>query len=1082
MKMRSLTFTRYLEKLLYLTRVRGLSCFTDLTLPKAFNTCNQLRRLHKVAAGVVPIIVLLVQTSMPAKATAFEDKNLTTHKKSTSRAQLPPIDITGKVTDDQGEPLPGASIKVKGASTGVITDINGSFSLKNVASDAILVVSFTGLTTQEVPVNNQKVINVRLMQDIQSLNEVVVVGYGTQKKVNLTGALTTVDMTDKEGQPITNASNALAGASGLFVNLGNSQPGVDRATIRIRGMGTLNDNDPLVLVDGIEYSMDELNPSDIENITVLKDASAAIYGSRAANGVILVTTKTGKGAPKVNYSYYTGVQNPTTMPDAIWDPIVYMNLKNQAQANIGQTPNYSATEIAEYEQGMKTDPFTYPASNWFDIALDQGKIQKHDVSVSGSTEKYQFRVSLGYLDRKGIIIGENDQEKKYSLGLNASMNVNEKLKVGLTFDGYYRHYNQPYYNSFWNYLSRTLPILTDTLADGRYGNSWLRTPGRNNWENPRMISETGFSKKIVTRFLATAFADYKLPFNIMYRAKLGADKYDGLLEDFTPQVKHYNPKTGAATNWNSPSTAPRSRAVDDNDLNIHFYHTLNWDKTFADQHNIGIMLGNSYDNFDSRASSTGSYGYLDGTLTAVGAGPLPYEGYIGGSNSEDVLISYFGRVNYDFKEKYLFEATFRYDGSSRFAPGNRWGFFPSVSAGWRVDKEPFFPFTNVFDLFKLRASYGELGNQKVPLYSYQNSFNLGQDYSFGGALSSGAAATAYSDPSISWETTKAYNLGLDANFLNNRITFSTDVYKKYTTDILREVNIPDQVGGLGGPNRNIGTMQNTGVEFTLGYRNNVGDFNYAFNGNIAYNKNKVVDLNGEILYGFNTNLATITQEGYPVNSYYIYDAIGIFQSADEVANSPFQSATTTAGDLKYRDVTGDNKITSDDRMIISTSTQIPKYTFGFGFDLGYKGLSLNAMFQGVSGLQIYPTANLAFPFNNGANATWEWVTDSWTPERPNARLPQVTPSNVDTDNYVASDFWLQEGSYLRMKNIQLSYALPKKWLSAIKISRASVYINGQNLLTFSKYDGFDPESIVNASTIYHYPMLKTINGGINVTF
>ncbi|MGV3507934.1 MAG: SusC/RagA family TonB-linked outer membrane protein [Sphingobacteriaceae bacterium] len=1076
--MRSLTFTRYLKKLLH--RMRGSESFNDTLLSKVSNTYSELRWLNKIA--VCALSILLFQSNMPAQANTFEKKHNTKNKKSVSRAQLPPIDITGKVTDDQGESLPGASIKVKGTSTGIITDVNGSFTLKNVASDAVLVVSFTGFITQEVPVNNQKAISVRLMQDIQSLNEVVVVGYGTQKKVNLTGALTTVSMTDKEGQPITNASNALAGASGLFVNLGNSQPGVDRATIRIRGMGTLNDNDPLVLVDGIEYSMDELNPSDIENITVLKDASAAIYGSRAANGVILVTTKTGKGAPKVNYSYYTGVQNPTTMPDAIWDPIVYMNLKNQAQTNIGQTPNYSVAEIAEYEQGMKTDPFTYPASNWFDIALDQGKIQKHDVSVSGSTEKYQFRVSLGYLDRKGIIIGENDQEKKYSLGLNASMNVNEKLKVGITFDGYYRHYNQPYYNSFWNYLSRTLPILTDTLADGRYGNSWLRTPGRNNWENPRMISETGFSKKIVNRFLATTFADYKLPFNIMYRAKLGADKYDGLLEDFTPQVKHYNPKTGAATNWNSPSTAPRSRSEDDNNLDIHFYHTLNWDKTFADKHNFGVMLGNSYDNFDRRASSTGSYGYLDGTLTAVGAGPLPYEGYIGGGNSEDVLISYFGRVNYDFKEKYLFEATFRYDGSSRFAPGNRWGFFPSVSAGWRVDKEPFFPLTNVFDLLKIRASYGELGNQKVPLYSYQNSINLGQDYSFGGSLSSGAAATSYSDPNISWETTQAYNLGLDANFLNNRITFSTDVYKKYTTDILREVNIPDQVGGLGGPNRNIGTMQNTGVEFTLGYRNNVGDFNYAFNGNIAYNKNKVVDLNGEILYGFNTNLATITQEGYPVNSYYIYDAIGIFQSADEVANSPFQSATTTAGDLKYRDVTGDNKITSDDRIIISTSTQIPKYTFGFGFDLGYKGLSLNAMFQGVSGLQIYPTANLAFPFNNGANATWEWVTDSWTPERPNARLPQVTPSNVDTDNYVASDFWLQEGSYLRMKNIQLSYALPKKWLSAIKISRASVYINGQNLLTFSKYDGFDPESIVNASTIYHYPMLKTINGGINVTF
>jgi len=494
------------------------------------------------------------------------------------------------------------------------------------------------------------------------------------------------------------------------------------------------------------------------------------------------------------------------------------------------------------------------------------------------------------------------------------------------------------------------------------------------------------------------------------------------------------------------------------------------------------MIGSSYDNYDDRSFSSGSMGYLDGTLTAIDAGALPYEGYIGGSSSQDVLISYFGRLNYDYKGKYLLEGTLRDDGSSRFANGHRWGVFPAVSAGWRIDKESFFHGSNLFNLLKLRASYGQLGNQAVALYSYQNSINLGQDYSFGGALSSGAAATAYSDPNTSWETTNTYDAGLDANLWNNRVNFTVDLYKKYTVNILRAVNIPDQIGGLTGPSKNVGTMQNTGIEFTLGYHNNIGAFNYAFNGNISYNKNKVVDLNGEILYNYNTNLATITEAGYPVNSYYIYNAIGIFQSDDEVAKSPFQSATTTAGDLKYRDVNGDGKITSDDRVIISTSTQIPKYTFGFGLDFSYKGFSLNAFFQGVAGLKIYPTANLAFPFNNGADATWEWVTDSWTPDRPNARLPKVTPSDVDDDNYVASDFWLRDGSYLRMKNIQLSYSLPSKWLSKAKIKRASIYVNAENYLTFSKYKDFDPESILNASSLYHYPMLKTISAGINVTF
>jgi TonB-linked SusC/RagA family outer membrane protein len=990
--------------------------------------------------------------------------------------------VTGKVISAKDQTaLSDVTVQVEGTSRTVITHNDGSFSIK-AENGATLIFSSVGYLSKELKVSGSHTGTISLEEDAKSLSSVVVVGYGTQKKVNLTGSVATIDMTEKEGQPLTNVSNALHGAPGLFVNLGNSQPGVDRATIRIRGMGTLNNNDPLVLVDGVEYSMDELNPADIESISVLKDASAAIYGSRAANGVILVTTKKGKGASKVNYSYYYGQQNPTTMPDVIWDPIVYMNLKNKALENIGKVHDYSDAEIAEYEQGMKTDPFTYPASNWFDIALDDGQIQKHDLSFSGSSDKSQYRLSLGFLDRSGIIIGPNDKEKKFSLGFNGSMNISKRLKVGLTLDGYYRHYNEPYYNSFWQYLSRTLPILTDTLKDGRYGNSWLRTPGRNNWENPRMIAQTGFAKKIVTRFLSTVFADYQLPFNITYHAKFGADKYDGLLENFTPQVKHYNPKTGAATNWNSPSTAPRSRSIDDNDLNIHFYHTLDWNKTFAETHNLNVMVGGSYDKFDSRSFSSGSMGYLDGTLTAISAGALPYEGYISGSSSEDDLISYFGRLNYDYKGKYLLEGTFRYDGSARFRNGKRWSFFPSVSAGWRIDKESFFHLTNVFNLLKLRASYGELGNQAVALYSYLNSINLGQDYSFGGALSSGAAATAYSDPDISWETTKTYNAGLDANLLNNSLSVSVDVYKKYTIDILRAVNIPDQVGGLTGPNKNVGSMQNTGIELTLGYRNNIGDFNYSFNGNVAYNKNKVVDLNGEILYGFDTNLSTITEAGYPVNSYFIYDAIGIFQNADEVARSPFQSATTTAGDLKYRDINGDNKINSDDRVIISTSTQIPKYTFGFGLDLGYKGFSLNAFFQGVAGLKIYPTANLAFPFNNGADATWEWVTDSWTPDRPNARLPQVTPSDVDDDNYVASDFWLQDGSYVRLKNIQLSYTLPLKWLSQVNIKRASVFVNAENYLTFSKYKDFDPESILNASSLYHYPMLKTISAGINVTF
>lgn len=988
--------------------------------------------------------------------------------------------VTGKVLSAKdNSPLAGVSVQISGTQTGVTTATDGSFSIK-ASPGASLSFSFIGYLTKQVKVDHANVGEISLEEDAQSLNSVVVVGYGTQKKVNLTGSVVTVDMADKVGQPITNVSNALHGTPGLFVNLGNSQPGVDRSTIRIRGIGTLNENDPLVLVDGVEYSMDELNPNDIENISVLKDASAAIYGSRGANGVILVTTKKGKGASKVNYGYYYGIQQPTQMPDAIWDPITYMKLKNQAEINEGkQTVDYSDDEIEEYQNGLKTDPFTYPSSNWFDIALENGIIQKHDVSVSGSGDKYQYRFSLGYLDRDGVMIGPNNHEKKYSVGLNTSVNVSKRLKVGLTLDGYYRQYTQPFYTSFWSYLMRTLPILTDTLRDGRYGNSWLRTPGRNNWENPRMIAYTGYGRKTVQRLLASAFAEYKLPFDITYNIKFGVDKYDGLLSEFTPQVKTFNPKTGAEINWNSPSTAPRAQNTDFGDLNLHFYNTLDWQHTFNGVHNLSAMAGSSYDRFGTGKFVAAMTGYLDATLTALDAGTERYN--IEGASTTDVLESYFGRLNYDYDGKYLLEATFRYDGSSRFAPGNRWGFFPAVSAGWRIDRESFFH-SDFFSLLKLRGSVGQLGNQAVPLYSYENAIKLGQNYAFGGTLASGAAALAYTDPNIHWETTTTYDLGFDAELLKNRISLTADVYKKRTTDILREVNIPAQIGGLSGPQENIGTMENTGIEVALRYRNSIGAFNYDINGSISYNKNEVVDIDGQILYDFNTNLSTITQAGYPINSYYLLQADGIFQSDEEVAASAFQSNSTKAGYIRYRDINKDGIINGDDRVIISSSTNIPKYTYGFGFNLGYKGFSLNAFFQGVAGIKIYPTANLAFPFNNGANATWEWVTDSWTPDRPNARLPIVTESTGQQDNFQSSTFWLKNGSYLRLKNVQLAYALPDKWLAAAKISRVSVFVNAENALTFSKYKDFDPESIVNASTIYHYPMLKTFSGGVQVQF
>lgn len=359
---------------------------------------------------------------------------------------------------------------------------------------------------------------------------------------------------------------------------------------------------------------------------------------------------------------------------------------------------------------------------------------------------------------------------------------------------------------------------------------------------------------------------------------------------------------------------------------------------------------------------------------------------------------------------------------------------------------------------------------------------LGENYNFGGQLAAGAAVNAYTDPTISWETTTTYNIGIDATMLGNRLSVTADVYNKRTTDILRTVNLPGQVGNLTGPKQNVGTVDNRGVELVLQYRNSVGDFNYDVHGNVSYNKNKVVDLNGEILYSDGTNLPTITREGDMMNAYYVLDAIGIFQTEEEVAAHAFQDNNTRPGYVKYRDVNGDNIINGDDRIVINASSIMPKYTYGFGLNLAYKGVALSADFQGIAGIKVYPRDNLALPFNNGAGATWEWATDSWTPENRDARLPIVTESTGEEGNFRDSDFWLKDGSYLRLKSLQLSYALPTSWLDQVKIKRLSVFVNAQNWITFSKYDDFDPEAIVNAASLYHYPMLKTFTGGINVTF
>lgn len=980
--------------------------------------------------------------------------------------------VSGKVTGSGGEPIPGANVVLKGTTTGTSTNAEGNFSLTIPSGSGTLIFSFIGYDTQEVPVNDRAVLDVVLKENNQALNEVVVVGYGTQKKVNLTGALSTLDMKTKENTPVTNTSQALHGVSGLWVNQAGSKPGADNATIRIRGVGTTNNSNPLVLVNGVEYDMNMVNPNDIETITVLKDASAAIYGSRAANGVILITTKAGKeGKTQINYNFSYGFQSPTRMPDVVWNPIQYMQLKNQALRNEGKTVvDYSDAQIDQYQKGMATNPYAYPNINWFDQVMRKGKLNQHHLQFSGGSDKLTYSLALGYMNQQGVLI-DNDKADRYSLDLNLSAKVTKNLRVGANLIGSYRHSQEPVdgTSSYFGALMRVLPIFTPYVQDGRYGNVAFRTPGRNSIENPMKLVKEGQRTYGVQRLLTKLYADYQLPHNLKYSINFGFDKLDSLERRFNSRVNTYDPLTLAPMTYGNPVAY---NATGDN-LNLTFYQTLSWEQTLGGSHNVSAMIGQSYNDFDRGKFSSSVESTPGSTLTDIGAGSL--NPAVGGAVTRDRLASYFGRINYAFKEKYLLEAVLRYDGSSRFALGKRWGLFPGISGGWRIDQEDFFRLKFI-NLLKLRASWGKLGNQSVPLYSYLNVVSLGGDYSFGGVIQPGAATTAYNDPGISWETTANYNAGIDLEAWSGKLGAEFDIFTRKTTGILRQVAIPSQVGALAGPSRNIGAVNNAGFELSLSHRNRIQDFRYELRAGLSYVKNEVKDLRGETVI----DGRRILKEGAPIDAYYLYQADGIYQTQDEIKNSATVSSAVKPGYLKYRDVNNDGKINGDDRMV--TGSSIPKWNYSFMINLSYKRFSLNTFLQGVQGISIYPTANLAYPVNNGAGLTREWATDSWTPQNTGARLPILTTPQGASENYQNSTFWLRDASYLRVQNVQLNYAFPEQWLGKAKISKLNVFFNLQNFFTFSKYKDSDPERNIRQDTLYDYPLLKTVSFGLSASF
>ena len=991
--------------------------------------------------------------------------------------------VTGTVRDGQGQPLVGVTVIVSGTD-GTATGSDGSYSLL-VAPDATLTFRYIGYESVTEAVNNRSQIDVVLKDQSTELEELVVVGYRTVKKLSLTGSVASVDIKRKENQPITNSTQMLYNTPGIWVNQGGSQPGRDNATISIRGVNSLNSTGgaPLVLLDGVEYDFSEIDPSTIESISVLKDVSAAIYGLKAANGVILVTSKKGtKGRPRIEYKGKYGVQRATYLPDVVTDPILYMRLRNLAETNSGISPgavSYNNDQILEYMEGMKTDRSVYPASDWFDICLEDGYVQQHSVRLSGGTDAVTYSMGFGYTDQKGVFI-DNDDAQRYAFDLKLNARVSDALNISGTFQGNLRTFNEVGYSTgtVLKTIMRGLPIFSDYHRNGVYGSTWLFTPGRNNIENPRMQVEQGFVYRNYQELLSTINADLRLAPHLKYYATVGFRKIDHYSKNFVPQMYTVNPKTGDTKKFNT--SAPRVKDWDAVAAQYSVSHRLVWENDY-DRHNIHVMVGQDWQHNDSRNFQAYNYGFNDNTLTEFEALTNQTNAQATGSSWKKRMISVYGRLAYTYDDRYMIEGTLRYDGSSNLSRDNRWHMFPSVMVAWNLSREKFFDVKQI-DLLKIRASYGVMGSESVSPYSYQMTYDaIDQNYSFGGTPAAGFAVTQLTDRMLGSEKTRSYKVAEDYAAFNSRLTFDADYFHKETFDIIMTRTIPSHVGGLNGPKSNVGTVLNKGFELSGAWRDQIKNFSYGVNGSVSFVRNRVKSLDGgQILANSNT---LITREGYPIRSFYVYEADGYYQSQEEIDNAAVVYGDRTKlrpGYLKYKNNCDDDVIDDKDKIVVGNS--IPELTYSFGVHLGWKGLSLEAQFQGVGEVYTYPTANLAVPFNNGAGVTRDWATDSWTENNRNAKLPLLTTYTDAPENFIPSTKWLRNASYLRMKNIQLTYNFPKRLLKPLRIEALQVYVSGQNLWTISDFDLWDPEITTTRTDLYEYPNLKTVSIGLNLSF
>lgn len=1023
--------------------------------------------------------------------------------------------ISGRVSAEDGVGMPGVNIVVEGTITGTSTDVNGDYRIDAPGGDAVLVFSFIGYRTEKIAVGGRQKIDVTLTPDVQSLEEVVVVGYGAQKKVTMTAAVSTISSEDVVSRQAPNTISLLQGRTpGLQIVQNSGLPGSEDNQIRIRGQGTFSSagSNPLVLIDGVEGKLELLNPNMIEDISVLKDAaSAAIYGSRAANGVILVTTKKGKeGRLNVDYNYNYSLQNPSVRVDRVTNSVEYMELMNKAIdfSKLQEQWRYSPEQIEMYRQGAITNPKQYPSSDWTDALMRKGPIHKHFLSVNGGKDGTTFNVGFGLLDETGTLLAtdykryDGQVNFKTSVGNRVTLGSNISLAKGKRHDTAITSGNTgPQLIDFNTSEDQMLsayaapPTATPLLPDGsgRFTAYAFQNKGGN--KNPIAIATDGGGKEFVNTYLLfSPYMHVKILEGLSADVK-GSMRFEEMMGkalvvsstgyEFFPDA---NGVHAFGATWNGGATSLAQRNTRENQYTV--FGTLNYTKTVSGVHNISGLLGYQQESY--------RFDQLDAYRTRLPSKELwelatgPAASQTTGSNAyEWALQSVFGRLNYDYKDKYLLEASFRYDASSRFPPSNRWALFPSVSAGWRIAEEAFLANVRGIDELKLRVSWGRLGNQNIGNYPYQEILQISTgpdsevlDYSFNGILTQGISKRALNNANIKWETTTVTDVGMDFSFFNAKLSGSVDWYEKTTRDILRQLQIPAHTG-LEAPFVNDGVMQNRGWEFILGHKNRIGGFTYSVNANLETYKNKLVRFGAREISGVN-----LRQEGLPYNSYYVLIQDGVYQNADEVKNGPvagYMSGVPQPGDLRFKDISGPDGVPDGvvnmayDRAVVKGV--FPKFNYGMNVSAAYKGFDVSIFLQGVSGRKTYVTGWGVSPFNQGsAPATW-WRDNAWDGEGTSNSIPHVYVDNNYAANPQNNSFWLGNSSYLRFKNVQVGYTLPSALSRKFLVQHLRFYASADNLVTFTNFfQGIDPERTASASArAAIYPQSRIYSFGFRAT-